>query len=122
MTKRAVLYARVSGDDRHREDRDLIGKLDRCREYAQQRGHEIIAELNEPRCALPPADGSLHRRLRQRFPAHTRTRQLRVSRAGACLGARPVAYRLDRASPSVPVVGRKSGGGLTSVANRGMMR
>jgi hypothetical protein len=33
-----------------------------------------------------------------------------------------VAYRPDRAAPSAPVTGRKSGGGLTSAANRGMMR
>ena len=34
MSKRAVLYARVSGDDRHREDRNLIGQLDMCRTFA----------------------------------------------------------------------------------------
>jgi hypothetical protein len=28
MIKRAVLYARVSGDDRGREDRNLLGQLD----------------------------------------------------------------------------------------------
>jgi site-specific DNA recombinase len=47
MTKRAVLYARVSGDDRHREDRNLIGQLDMCREYAQEHGYEIVDELAE---------------------------------------------------------------------------
>lgn len=47
MTKRAVLYARVSGDDRHRDDRNLIGQLDMCREYAEQHGYEIVDELAE---------------------------------------------------------------------------
>lgn len=47
MTKRAVLYARVSGDDRHTEGRNLQGQLDMCREYAVQRGYEVIEELAE---------------------------------------------------------------------------
>jgi DNA invertase Pin-like site-specific DNA recombinase len=36
--KRAVLYARVSGDDRDREGRNLVGQLDMCRVYAQRKG------------------------------------------------------------------------------------
>ncbi|MCX6029434.1 MAG: recombinase family protein [Chloroflexi bacterium] len=47
MTNRVVLYARVSSDDRHREDRNLLGQLDMCREHAQQRGLQIIDELAE---------------------------------------------------------------------------
>src|SRR5512139_1180011 len=47
MTRRAILYARVSGDDRRREDRNLIGQLDLCRAYAEQHGYEVVAELNE---------------------------------------------------------------------------
>jgi len=46
-TRRAVLYARVSGDDRHNESRNLNGQLDMCRAYAQQHGYEIVAELAE---------------------------------------------------------------------------
>ena len=45
--KRAVLYARVSGDDRDREGRNLVGQLDMCRVYAQRKGWLKMAELAE---------------------------------------------------------------------------
>ncbi|GIK39532.1 MAG: serine recombinase [Chloroflexota bacterium] len=44
---RAVLYARVSGDDRGKEGRNLQGQLDMGREYAKEKGYTIIAELSE---------------------------------------------------------------------------
>lgn len=47
MKIKAVLYARVSGDDRRNESRNLKGQLDMGREYALQRGYEIIEELAE---------------------------------------------------------------------------
>jgi len=47
MKKRAVPYARVSGDDRGKEGRNLIGQLEICREYALSRGYHIVAELPE---------------------------------------------------------------------------
>ena len=47
MTKRAVLYARVSGDDRSKEGRNLKGQLEMCRDYALSKGYVIIAELAE---------------------------------------------------------------------------
>jgi len=47
MTKRAVLYARVSGDDRHTEGRNLEGQLEACRQYALERGYAIVEELAE---------------------------------------------------------------------------
>ncbi|MBN1813041.1 MAG: recombinase family protein [Anaerolineae bacterium] len=47
MTKRAVLYARVSGDDRSKEGRNLASQLEMGREYAQERGHTGVAELAE---------------------------------------------------------------------------
>jgi site-specific DNA recombinase len=47
MKNRAVTYARVSGDDRVRDGRNLAGQLDICREHALQKGYEIIAELSE---------------------------------------------------------------------------
>jgi site-specific DNA recombinase len=47
VTRRAVLYARVSGDDRQSEDRNLLSQLDMCRTYAQDRGYQIMAELHE---------------------------------------------------------------------------
>ena len=46
-TPRAVLYARVSGDDRGNDGRNLQGQLDMCREYAQARNWRIVAELVE---------------------------------------------------------------------------
>jgi len=47
MTKRAILYARVSGDDRDTEGRNVRGQLDMCRDYAHLRGWQIVAELAE---------------------------------------------------------------------------
>jgi site-specific DNA recombinase len=47
MTKRAVLYARVSSDDRGNDGRNLAGQLDMCRDYALDRGYEPVAELSE---------------------------------------------------------------------------
>lgn len=44
---RAALYARVSADDRANDGRNLRGQLDMGREYARQRGYEIVAELAE---------------------------------------------------------------------------
>lgn len=45
--KRAVLYARVSGDDRGKDGRNLAGQLEMCREYAEHRGWRVVAELAE---------------------------------------------------------------------------
>jgi len=45
--KRAVLYARVSSDDRGKEGRNLKGQLDMGREYATAHDHRIVAELSE---------------------------------------------------------------------------
>ncbi len=45
--KRAVLYARVSSDDRANESRNLNGQLGMCREHARARNYEIVAELAE---------------------------------------------------------------------------
>jgi len=42
--ERAVLYARVSSDDRSKEGRNLKSQLDMGREYAQGRGYTIITE------------------------------------------------------------------------------
>lgn len=47
MSKRAVLYARVSGDDTASESRNLAGQLAMCREYAEKQGWEVVAELHE---------------------------------------------------------------------------
>jgi len=48
MTKRAVLYARVSSDDRAKTGgANLQAQLDLCREYATKQGYAIVAELAE---------------------------------------------------------------------------
>ena len=47
MTKRCVLYARVSSDDTRRDGRNLAGQLEMCREYALKHGWIIVAELAE---------------------------------------------------------------------------
>ncbi|MGA7193601.1 MAG: recombinase family protein [Anaerolineales bacterium] len=47
MTLRAITYARVSGDDRSKEGRNLAGQLEMCREYANSQGYTILAELAE---------------------------------------------------------------------------
>lgn len=46
-TKRAVLYARVSGDDRGKDGRNLSGQLEMCRNFALDNGWQIVAELSE---------------------------------------------------------------------------
>jgi len=45
--KRAVLYARVSSDDRGKEGRNLAGQLEMCRDFALENGWQIVAELAE---------------------------------------------------------------------------
>jgi site-specific DNA recombinase len=47
MATRAVLYARVSGDDRIKEGRNLASQLRMAREYAIEHNYTIIAELAE---------------------------------------------------------------------------
>lgn len=45
--RRAVLYARVSGDDRSNSTSSLEGQLQDGRAYAKERGYTIVAELSE---------------------------------------------------------------------------
>ena len=47
MNNRAVTYARVSGDDRVKDGRNLAGQLDICREHALKKGYRIVTELSE---------------------------------------------------------------------------
>ena len=47
MSLRAITYARVSGDDRGKDSRNLVGQLAMCQEYAFKRGYAIVAELAE---------------------------------------------------------------------------
>lgn len=45
--KRAIIYARVSGDDSNNEGRNLEGQLQMGREHCAKRGHRIVGELAE---------------------------------------------------------------------------
>ncbi len=47
MTKRALIYARVSYDDRKNESRNLQGQVEDGRAYCQEKGYHIIKELAE---------------------------------------------------------------------------
>lgn len=47
MADRAITYARVSGDDRSKDGRNLAGQLEMCREYSIKRGYHIVEELAE---------------------------------------------------------------------------
>ena len=44
--ERAILYARVSGDD-HDEASKLDAQLAECREYAEEHGYTILHEFQE---------------------------------------------------------------------------
>jgi len=49
---RAVLYARVSSDDRGKDGRNLDGQIEMAREYAEKHGYKVINALKEDdRCA-----------------------------------------------------------------------
>jgi site-specific DNA recombinase len=57
--ERAVLYARVSYDDRDNDGRNLKGQLDMCREYALANGWRIVDELSEDDKGASGADFDL---------------------------------------------------------------
>ena len=59
MNKRAVTYARVSGDDREKDGRNLEGQLQMCRNHALELGWEIVAELAEDDRGAPGASFEL---------------------------------------------------------------
>ena len=60
-TKRAVLYARVSSDDRRKDGLNLKGQLDMGREYALKRGYVVVAELAEDDRGASGADFDLEK-------------------------------------------------------------
>jgi site-specific DNA recombinase len=47
MTKRAIIYGRVSYDDRDTEGRNLRGQIDMGREWAAEHGYSVLCELPE---------------------------------------------------------------------------
>ncbi len=49
MSKRAVLYARISGDDRKNATSGVDGQLEDCRKYATEKGYLIVEEFFEER-------------------------------------------------------------------------
>ena len=59
MKKRATTYARVSGDDRRKEGRNLEGQLAMYREYCTEQGYRIVAELAEDDRGASGADWNL---------------------------------------------------------------
>lgn len=47
MLKRAITYARVSGDDRGKDSRNLAGQLEMCREYVLEKNYILVSEMAE---------------------------------------------------------------------------
>ena len=47
VLERAVIYARVSGDDTKHEGRNIKGQLEMGREYASEKGYRVIDEKFE---------------------------------------------------------------------------
>jgi len=66
--KRAVLYARLSRDDRSRHGDSLQAQLEMCRKYAEEKGYTVIAELAEDARGASGADINL--------PQLTRVREM----------------------------------------------
>jgi len=54
MTKRAVVYARVSTDDQADKGYSLPSQLDACRSYAEQLGYEVVAEFRDDHSGATP--------------------------------------------------------------------
>ena len=46
MSKRAVLYSRVSGDDTRRDGRNVRNQLDMDRDHAIAKGYDIVGEFH----------------------------------------------------------------------------
>lgn len=89
MKKRAITYARVSGDDREKDGRNLEGQLLMCRKHALERNWEIIAELAEDDRGAPGASFEL--------PKLSQAREMAVSNMYDVL----VVRELDRLSRSL---------------------
>lgn len=87
---RAVTYARVSGDDRGKEGRNLKSQLEMCREYAEENDWEIVAELAEDDRGASGADIDL--------PQLTKIREMAYDGQFDIL----IVRELDRLSRSLP--------------------
>ena len=47
MSKRAVIYARVSTEDQAKHGYSLPSQLEACRKYAEERGWQVVAEITD---------------------------------------------------------------------------
>ena len=61
MNKRAIIYGRVSYDDRKNDDINLQSQLEMGREYCQEHGYTVVAELAEDDRGASGADFNLPR-------------------------------------------------------------
>lgn len=53
---RAAIYARVSSDDTRKEQRNLIGQLSDCTDYAERQGYDVAFQFAEDERGLSGAD------------------------------------------------------------------
>jgi DNA invertase Pin-like site-specific DNA recombinase len=58
MSKRAVIYARVSYDDRDTDGRNLAGQLEMARTYCRKKGYTIFSEMAENSRGASGASGA----------------------------------------------------------------
>ena len=54
MSNRAVLYARISSEDRDQFVPKLPDQLKMCNDYAQQRKYEIVEEIVDVNTVINP--------------------------------------------------------------------
>jgi DNA invertase Pin-like site-specific DNA recombinase len=50
MSKKAVLFSRVSMDDQGEPKRGLEDQIEAMRRYAQEHGYTVVAEISENDC------------------------------------------------------------------------
>jgi len=66
VLERAVVYARVSGDDRQKDGRNLDGQKEMGRDYATEKGYLIVEELAEDASGASGAEIDLPQLIRVR--------------------------------------------------------
>jgi site-specific DNA recombinase len=72
MTKRAVIYARVSRDDRDTDGRNLAGQLAMGRKYCEANGYSVVDEKPEDERGASGAEIDLPQLLQIREKAQAR--------------------------------------------------
>ena len=88
MTKRAVLYARVSTDDQADKGYSLPSQLELCRKYAERLGFEIVGEMREDHSGATP--------IAERPEGKTLAAMLKSRQADAV-----IVYQVDRLSRDI---------------------